>query len=99
MSGSRNVASCGETAARRVQPMPCQGFCQQSVDFACRFCQDGDTVRTGAVSLWVGPMETGESAVQRASAEFVAEFARWRLERGLSKKQLAAEMGFDPSYL
>jgi peptide deformylase len=44
-------------------------------------------------------MATAESPVQRASAEFVAEFARWRLERGLSKKQLAAEMGFDPSYL
>jgi peptide deformylase len=44
-------------------------------------------------------MGTGESPVQRASAEFVAEFGRWRLERGLSKKQLAAEMGFDPSYL
>jgi peptide deformylase len=44
-------------------------------------------------------MGPGETPVQRASAEFVAEFARWRLERGLSKKQLAAEMGFDPSYL
>jgi peptide deformylase len=42
---------------------------------------------------------TGESPVQRASAEFVGEFARWRLQRGLSKKQLAAQMGFDPSYL
>src|ERR687894_2768161 len=44
-------------------------------------------------------MGTGESPVTRASAEFVTEFARWRLERGLSKKQLAAAMGFDPSYL
>jgi peptide deformylase len=44
-------------------------------------------------------MGTGESPVTRAAAEFVTEFARWRLERGLSKKQLAAEMGFDPSYL
>src|SRR6185369_803724 len=50
-------------------------------------------------SLWAGSMGTGESPVQRASAEFVSEFARWRLERGLSKKALAAEMGFDPSYL
>lgn len=56
-------------------------------------------MRTGAVSLWAGSMGTGETPVQRASAEFVAEFARWRLERGLSKKQLAAAMGFDPSYL
>ncbi len=30
---------------------------------------------------------------------FAAELTRWRLERGLSKKQLAAEMGFDPSYV
>jgi peptide deformylase len=44
-------------------------------------------------------MGAGESPVQRAAAEFVAEFARWRAERGLSKKQLAAAMGFDPSYL
>jgi peptide deformylase len=44
-------------------------------------------------------MNTGEPAVQRASTDFVSEFARWRLERGMSKKQLAAEMGFDPSYL
>src|ERR671916_2329441 len=44
-------------------------------------------------------MGTGESPVQRASVAFVSEFARWRTERGLSKKQLAAAMGFDPSYL
>jgi peptide deformylase len=42
---------------------------------------------------------SGESPVQRAAGEFVAEFARWRSERGMSKKQLAAAMGFDPSYL
>jgi peptide deformylase len=44
-------------------------------------------------------MGAGELPVQRASLEFVAEFTRWRLERGLSKKQLAAAMGFDPSYV
>jgi peptide deformylase len=44
-------------------------------------------------------VSAGDSPVQRASVEFVAEFARWRAERGLSKKQLAAAMGFDPSYL
>lgn len=44
-------------------------------------------------------MGAGESPVQRASLEFVAELTRWRLERGLSKKQLAAAMGFDPSYV
>jgi peptide deformylase len=44
-------------------------------------------------------MANAESPIRQASAAFVAEFARWRLERGLSKKQLAAAMGFDPSYL
>jgi transcriptional regulator with XRE-family HTH domain len=44
-------------------------------------------------------MGAGESPVQRASLEFVAELTRWRVERGLSKKQLAAAMGFDPSYV
>jgi len=44
-------------------------------------------------------MSTGDTPVQRASDAFVAEFVRWRTERGLSKKQLAAAMGFDPSYI
>ena len=44
-------------------------------------------------------MGAGESPVQRASLEFVAELTRWRMDRGLSKKQLAAAMGFDPSYV
>src|SRR5256885_10591594 len=35
----------------------------------------------------------------RAAEAFAAELARWRTERRLSKKQLAAEMGFDPSYV
>src|SRR5438046_9867711 len=35
----------------------------------------------------------------RAAEAFAAELARWRTERGLSKKQLANEMGFDPSYV
>jgi transcriptional regulator with XRE-family HTH domain len=30
---------------------------------------------------------------------FSAELARWRLLRGMSKKKLAAAMGFDASYL
>lgn len=38
-----------------------------------------------------GPVRSGDA--------FVAELARWRVERGLSKKQLAARMGFDPSYV
>jgi len=44
-------------------------------------------------------MVAGESAVQRAVEAFAAELARWRVERGLTKKQLATEMGFDPSYV
>jgi transcriptional regulator with XRE-family HTH domain len=44
-------------------------------------------------------MSTTDSPVQRASEAFVAEFARWRIERGMSKKQLAAAMGFDASYV
>src|SRR5919107_1071048 len=44
-------------------------------------------------------MGTDDSPVQRASEAFVAEFARWRVERGLSKKQLAEAMGFDASYV
>ncbi len=39
------------------------------------------------------------SPVQRALLEFVTEFSRWRVERGMSKKQLASGMGFDPSYV
>jgi transcriptional regulator with XRE-family HTH domain len=44
-------------------------------------------------------METGDSPATAASDAFVAELSRWRAERGLSKKQLAAQMGFDPSYV
>jgi peptide deformylase len=39
------------------------------------------------------------SAVERAADAFAAELTRWREERGLSKKQLAGQMGFDPSYV
>jgi peptide deformylase len=39
------------------------------------------------------------SPQDRAAEAFATELARWRTERGLSKKQLAAEMGFDPSYV
>lgn len=44
-------------------------------------------------------MNTDEAPAQRASDAFIAELSRWRSERGLSKKQLAAQMGFDPSYV
>lgn len=44
-------------------------------------------------------MGTGDSPAERASSAFVTEFARWRMERGLSKKQLAEAMGFDASYV
>ena len=44
-------------------------------------------------------MDTGDSSAQRAADAFVGELSRWRTERGMSKKQLAAAMGFDPSYV
>ncbi|WP_341718134.1 peptide deformylase [Micromonospora sp. FIMYZ51] len=39
------------------------------------------------------------SPLDRAADSFAAELARHRMERGLSKKQLATLMGFDPSYV
>jgi peptide deformylase len=39
------------------------------------------------------------SPVERAAEQFVTALAQWRLERGMTKKQLAARMGFDPSYV
>jgi peptide deformylase len=44
-------------------------------------------------------MSPGDPPAQRASDAFVAELVRWRVDRGMSKKQLAAAMGFDPSYV
>jgi peptide deformylase/transcriptional regulator with XRE-family HTH domain len=37
--------------------------------------------------------------LDRAADAFAAALVQWRAERGLSKKRLAAEMGFDPSYV
>ena len=37
--------------------------------------------------------------VDEAADAFAAALVRWRGERGRSKKQLAADMGFDPSYV
>ena len=39
------------------------------------------------------------SPLERATDEFAAQLARWRTERGLSKRALAVQMGFDPSYV
>jgi peptide deformylase len=39
------------------------------------------------------------SPVERAAETFAAELSRWRVDRGMTKKQLAALMGFDPSYV
>ncbi|WP_027342765.1 peptide deformylase [Hamadaea tsunoensis] len=39
------------------------------------------------------------SGVDRAAEAFANELARWRMDRGMSKKQLAGLMGFDPSYV
>ncbi|MDP4510350.1 helix-turn-helix domain-containing protein [Nonomuraea turcica] len=38
-------------------------------------------------------------AVQQAVAAFAAEITNWRQVRGMSKKQLAQRMSFDPSYI
>jgi peptide deformylase len=39
------------------------------------------------------------SPVERAAEQFATALAQWRNERGMTKKQLAARMGFDPSYV
>jgi peptide deformylase len=39
------------------------------------------------------------SPVERAADLFAAALAHWRVERAMTKKQLAARMGFDPSYV
>lgn len=39
------------------------------------------------------------SPVERAADDFAAALAAMRTQRGLSKRALAAEMGFDPSYI
>ncbi|HZD99122.1 MAG TPA: helix-turn-helix transcriptional regulator [Micromonosporaceae bacterium] len=39
------------------------------------------------------------SPLQEASEEFAQQLTRWRTQRGLSKRALASEMGFDPSYV
>jgi transcriptional regulator with XRE-family HTH domain len=38
-------------------------------------------------------------AVDQTLRDFARECAKWRLVRGLTKKQLAVAMGFDPSYV
>jgi peptide deformylase len=42
---------------------------------------------------------TTTSAVDRAADSFAATLSQWRADRGMTKKQLAARMGFDPSYV
>src|SRR4029079_279654 len=39
------------------------------------------------------------SPLERAADDFAAQLASWRAHRGLSKRALASEMGFDPSYV
>ncbi len=39
------------------------------------------------------------SPLDKAADAFASELAAWRAERGLSKKELASQMGFDPSYV
>lgn len=38
-------------------------------------------------------------AQEQTAAEFAAEVAFWRKKRKVSQKKLAADMGFDPSYI
>jgi peptide deformylase len=54
-------------------------------------------METGFPGVKGTPMTT--SPVERAAEQFVAALAQWRVDRGMSKKQLAARMGFDPSYV
>jgi transcriptional regulator with XRE-family HTH domain len=51
--------------------------------------------------MTTSPIEPAGAAAGRgrSAASFITVFSRWRAERGLTKKQLAAQMGFDPSYL
>src|SRR5262245_16536876 len=46
-----------------------------------------------------GDEHVAAALVGRAADAFAAILVHWRAVRGLSKKQLAAEMGFDPSYV
>ncbi len=39
------------------------------------------------------------SPLERAAGEFATQLASWRTQRGLTMRALAAEMGFDPSYV
>src|ERR1044071_453239 len=39
------------------------------------------------------------SPLERATGEFADALAQWRVQRGLTKRALAAMMGFDPSYV
>ncbi|GAA1366115.1 hypothetical protein GCM10009661_18290 [Catellatospora chokoriensis] len=53
--------------------------------------------------MWHDRAERGRvmsvSPVERAVEAFAAELGRWRIDRGMTKKQLASRMGFDPSYI
>jgi transcriptional regulator with XRE-family HTH domain len=51
--------------------------------------------------MTTSPMERAGAGAGpgRSAASFISVFNRWRAQRGLTKKQLAAQMGFDPSYL
>jgi transcriptional regulator with XRE-family HTH domain len=46
-----------------------------------------------------GSAEPGSAELGELGEAFCAELTHWREVRGLSKKRLAAQMGFDPSYI
>src|SRR5262245_51895387 len=54
---------------------------------------------TGSLLLRDEVMMTEEAPGDRAAHAFSEALARWRDERGLTKKQLAKQMSFDPSYI
>jgi transcriptional regulator with XRE-family HTH domain len=49
--------------------------------------------------MTTSPIEPLEPPGGSSAASFISVFSRWRTQRGLTKKRLAAQMGFDPSYL
>src|SRR5215470_2681154 len=76
---------CGSPTVVNVNP-------RTSVDTGPRAGQTGRTNPHGDATMTT-------AQVERAADAFAAALVQWRAERGLSKKRLAAEMGFDPSYI
>lgn len=54
---------------------------------------------TGAVSTGSSASRDTRTTTDELAEAFSAELTHWREVRGMSKKRLAAQMGFDPSYI